>query len=710
MARPRIHESDRERRQAQNARRRSERHVHDLTFIGVDGEGVTDSTWTVAPNGDIWREHRYVLLGVGQEQTEDPSGLGYGQIFSFLYDQYEANKDAVFVGFFLGYDFTQWFKTLPETRAWYLLSEQGRAKRARSRSGGNRTPFAVRCDGWEFDILGMKRFRLRREGEKGWMYINDAGAFFQTSLMKAIDPKGWQDPIVTEREYETLLEGKSKRDVAALDSDMRRYNALENDVLARLMARLNQGFTKAGIRLRKDQWFGPGQAAQAWLALQPGVPTAILLSDWYKSESARLRTSRSGDGIALSELGRLTYYGGWFEIFCHGHIPGHSWEYDINSAYPYIISKLPCLIHGEWKRHVGARGIANAGRYAIVHGNVYGTDPFIGVALHRTTDGRILRPQSTGGYFWYSELEASTRAKLIDHIEIEEWWEYVPCNCPPPLRGMVGLYDERLRLGKNTPTGKAYKLIYNSAYGKFAQSIGHPKYGNSIYASLITSGCREMIVNAIATHPERSRAVVMVATDGVYFTSPHPTLPRSEKLGDWEETVHENLTLFKPGVYWDDKARDAIRDGIAPQFKARGISAVQFARCIDSIDKVFTNWNGVYPEERDPATDRQGFFPQIVYRSGFSMVTCLQALQRRKWDQAGRVYDVVLVQDADPVEKRHSSYYDRDRGLYRSAPYRDRSPFESTPYDRNFGQPDPDEYGITPDGTVLETWRGLTQP
>ena len=162
-------------------------------------------------------------------------------------------------------------------------------------------------------------------------------------------------------------------------------------------------------------------------------------------------------------------------------------------------------------------------------------------------------------------------------MEYLSWLEYEPCDCKPPLRGLAGLYDARLRVGKDTPTGKAYKLIYNSMYGKLAQSVGNPKFANSIYASLITAGCRTMILNAIATHPGRADDVLMVATDGVYFRSRHNDLAISNRLGGWSETRKENLTLFKPGVYWDDSARERIHLGKAPNFKSRGISARDFA-------------------------------------------------------------------------------------------------------------------------------------
>src|SRR5690606_895113 len=107
-------------------------------------------------------------------------------------------------------------------------------------------------------------------------------------------------------------------------------------------------------------------------------------------------------------------------------------------------------------------------------------------------------------------------------------------------------------VGKNSSHGKAYKLIYNSAYGKMAQSIGNPKYSNPIYASLITTGCRTMITHAIATHPKKTKDLLMVATDGVYFRSPHPSLEIDKsRLGAWDESIKRNLTLFMPGIYWD---------------------------------------------------------------------------------------------------------------------------------------------------------------
>lgn len=721
MGRPRRYDSDIERRHEQNVRRKLYRAGHAVDFIAVDGEGFGRGT-----------KHAYQLLGVGQEyiSTDNPAGLSVNEIFSFLYDSYLESPKSVFAGFFLGYDFNQWFKRLPSGRAEMLLTPRGRAVRARKKFP-RLGPFPVQYDGWEFDILGMKRFRLRREGHKGWLSVCDAGPFYQTSLMNVINPKNWIDPVVTDEEYGILDEGKKRRDSAVLDQDTIRYMLLENDVLSRLLQRLNTGFTDAGIRLQRNQWFGPGQAAQAWMA-RTALPTvaeiqgigggsegtgelrdsqehpSVRLVRTIRTAEQRLQADSPGSQLpGILESGIKTYYGGWFEIFAHGHIPGKSYEYDINSAYPYIASQLPCLIHGKWSRGYGIPGELGGNALRIVHAGISGSDEHLGSMLHRTSIGNIRRPSTTGGWYWQAEIDASIRVGAIDSVSYAEWIEYEPCNCEPPMRGLRDLYDKRLRTGKNTSAGKSYKLIYNSVYGKLAQSVGNPKYGNPLYASLITSGCRTMILDAIATHPRRTSDLLMVATDGVYFRSPHPGLPLSEKIGEWEEETHGNLTLFKPGVYWDDKTRAQIAAEESPVFKARGISAKQFAGSIAGVDHEFSLWSpDAYPSERDPDNDRTGWYPKVRFQSGFSMVTCLQALQRGKWFLAGAVGDVELVQDADPVTKRHSGYY-RD-GVFWSCPYADGGPkLESYPYDKRFGTQDPEEYGYSPDGAVLNTWKGM---
>lgn len=696
-----------------------------IEFVGVDGEGI--NVFVVNGSGECVKEHRYVLFGVGDDQIEDVRGLSWETVFEFLYQHYRPG--TAYVGFFLGYDFTQIVKTMPENRAWMLLTKQGRAKRKHRIPG--KAPHPVEHRGWQFDMLGTKRLRIRPKTCKcdvptckckhlPWLYICDVGAFFQSSFLKVIDPKGWADgtAVVTDEEYALIQAGKDIRSTAILDDSMRRYNALENIVLSRVMRTLDLGFHEIGIHLPPSKWFGPGQAAQAWL----------------KSTEAIKREDIEGKVPQwFLEASRMSYFGGWFEIMMHGKVEGEVHEYDINSAYPSIIANLPCLLHGTYESGIGIPRVTGR-ELCLAYARVWsptmpdtdGSRQFIGAMLHRDSHGRILRPLATEGWYWWHELKAAEKAKLIKRLDnkgkqqVIKWVKYTPCDCPPPMRSIKDLYQKRLEVGKTSPLGKAAKLVYNSGYGKFAQSIGDPIYGNPIYASLITAGCRTMILEAIASHPKGKSDVAMVATDALFFHSPHPRLSISEKLGEWDYQSRSNLTLFKPGVYWDDKARRNIATGGSASFKARGIRASDFVSSLKRIDAEFDRWGKASPNAFRNSANIE--WPKVEFPVSFSMTTALQALSQGRWERAGAVIEgKIVVQDSDPEGKRiglERCIYN-GRIVYRSRPHyglehverEDAFDFEwvpSHPYEKRFGMDDPfseeskQQLGESPDGNITD--------
>lgn len=735
------------------------RSSRDTTFVGVDGEGVD------RPDGS----HEYVMLSVGDHTLFDNGqALSLHRILSFLYERFTAAPEAVYVGFFLGYDFTQWFKHLDRETAWYLFATAGvEARKTRNLTSNQRVPQPVVWNGWELDVLAGRRVKLRphrhrpslftgkcrlrtcgvevdvtdpfngeypfdpatdalgpgiqwsgsgvsfwkryrRSRESRWMYVCDTGPFWQCSFLNAINPAGWSEPVCTEDEYQVIVEGKADRgitvergDTSYVD-DMRRYNVLENDVLARVTARLDAGFRNEHIpiKLARTDWYGPGRAAQRWMDLLHGrVADAEAVRRNRETVSDRSVPVVNELGIKnadvylsmpawFADAARGSYYGGWFEIFMHGHV-GNVWEYDINSAYPYVIASLPCLHttdghDGSYTRGSGD-GHPRSG-YVLVYGTVRGQDDYIGTMPHRTKRGSILRPHVTRGWYWLHELDAAKRAGLVESVEVEEWVAYEPCSCSPPFNpsdiGIERMYQLRLEVGKNSPQGKGFKLVYNSAYGKTAQSVGQPKYSNPVYASLITAGCRTLILDAIATHPSKSRAVAMVATDGVYFTSPHPSLTLDpNRLGAWDETAKTGMTLFMPGVYWDDKTRDKIKTGDTPSLKSRGINARDLADQIERLDGLFAGLLGAV------AAGASAEWPSISFRVRFLLESCKSALHRNDWGSAGRVvHGAERVMSSTPESKRSVHAY-FDSGVIRTRPYAVGSDGRDTvPYPKFFGQ------------------------
>lgn len=648
-------------------------------FRAIDGEGIGNGS-----------SHRYVLLGVGNNQREWPDGVtSIGEIFEFLYENFVSEPYRIYGGFYLTYDWNMWLRLLPRERAWRLLSEEGIRSRIPKRTPRT-IPFPVRHEGWEFDVLWGKRFKLRPEGSKGentWLYINDLGPFFQTSLLNALYKRS-ENVEITDEEVELIARGKSRRNVAELDDDMRLYNRLENRALEEMAKELARGFRNLGLKLGKTEFHGPGQAAQKWALKQEGI----------------LRSNNSVQELPKSIIEPLiaSYYGGIFEIVAHGHVPGSSYEYDINSAYPFAAIQLPCLC-GKWTNEEGV--------LTLYHCIVSGKDKVLGPLPHRTSHRKIRRPDQVRGWYWKHEIDAARRAGLIDDMKILETIGYKPCDHPTPVAELKHLYETRIRLGKESALGKAMKLVYNSLYGKFAQSIGEPKVANVVFASLITSFCRTQILDAIATHPTGTKALLMIATDALFFSEPHPNLPLSDQLGEWEETQKMNLTIFKPGMYWDDKARDKIKLGEAPVFKSRGVNAADFAEWIEDIDNQFRQWSIRVPYMRKATPEDHTFrmrvsegWPKVKFPMGFNQVSIKAALNMtekienkaeqlaRYRQQAGRVSDRIdIAQSSDPSPKRNWLHMkeDFDGNIWRSRPWK-AGPIvpESLPYDKRFGMPE----------------------
>src|SRR5271165_6163802 len=134
------------------ARKRKSRAAAIPEFIGIDGEGIGRN-----------ENHRYVLLGVGDQQIENDRGLNWRETFEFLYEQFKEHPRASFVGFYLRYDFNNilsYKPGFPQSVARMLLSPEGKALRKKPENKGQRSAYyPVRHDGWEIEMLGFKRLQ-----------------------------------------------------------------------------------------------------------------------------------------------------------------------------------------------------------------------------------------------------------------------------------------------------------------------------------------------------------------------------------------------------------------------------------------------------------------------------------------------------------------------------------------------------------------------
>jgi hypothetical protein len=303
--------------------------------------------------------------------------------------------------------------------------------------------------------------------------------------------------------------------------------------------------------------------------------SGAIASSWMKANAIRKclpkRTDIMGpDGLPLFYLAGMPetvalsgYFGGRFEISEMGYM-GDLYSYDINSAYPAITVNLPCLMHGRFTRvseyvpgmiGIYLTGSRTSGKYAPFpfRTNEQPPDGLAKTAIYFAHGGQR--------WIWHSEIETARRYFGKDAIPVYDGWIWHgdDCDCDP-FADIEGMYKTRQQyVIDGNGVEKVIKLILNSLYGKTAQSIGWnidsksgvkrpPPFQCFIWAGLITSGCRAMILDAIM---QNDADVVSIATDGILSRTPIAGIdsPKDKILGKWEASEVKDGWLFQSGVY-----------------------------------------------------------------------------------------------------------------------------------------------------------------
>jgi DNA polymerase type B, organellar and viral len=585
-------------------------------FVGVDGEGGNTglcrgciATWgkplcqafTLSPvkkdakklqcecghSVDV-HNHEYWLFRVGERSLETGKPLTTYDLLSFIADL-DLSRGQLLVGYFLDYDDCQILRDLPPYKLERLNNREARTPRkpgvfqvfpvdvavgpciaCQCPAFQHRTtdpdscttcgdPAAAHKGHFDVDYMPKHHLKIRRSTPKGeknnpWVEISDVGSFFQDTFVGAITD--WD--IGTPRQREQIVRGKEARaNFQKPDDTMRAYNALEIRLLEDLMTKFRRTMIEVGIPM-PYRWQGPGQLAGALLK-QHDIPKAATLSYW-KSDSFKTAMN-------------ACYYGGRFETSAVGYISDFIYNPDINSAYPYAMIELPCLVHGEW-----SPGRKPSSDLYIAHGTFTATEPvkFYGLPF-RSEKGMITFPAAGRGWYWSFEIQASRHQSFA----IDDCWSYHKrCDCRP-MSWVSDLYQRRIDLGPTTK-GNALKLVLNSLYGKLCQRVGSAPYNNLVWSSFITAYVRTMIQDFIHSLPDCieggrqcGTGVYMIATDSV-FTSDLPAGYISDPLkplGGWackrKDEHREGIFIAQSGIYYGSALDD---DGNLARPKSRGIS------------------------------------------------------------------------------------------------------------------------------------------
>ena len=525
-------------------------------FLGVDGEG-----WG---RDDLGRQH-YMMMRAGDAELFTGKPLSTLECLGFLCDM---PAGCIPVGFSFGYDVTMILRDLPKERLAHLF---------RSRVPGKFSNWTF-WQGFGIEYLPRNYLRVCRTHEvtrtdrQGRTFKAQAAipgtartvyeviGFFQCSFLKAIQKFG-----VGQSQWSRIAAMKAARGDfdSANVADVSRYCAIECDLLAQLMTEFRTVCLAADLRPRT--WNGAGKLAGAL----------------HEAHNTVTRTEL--DALlppGVERMASAAYYGGRFEVTRIGDIGGPVYEYDINSAYPAAMLALPCLRHGRWEPvtrqqvsllkpddlWIAPMRFSHAGT-KITRQNLCGLPV-------RQEDGRLFWPLEGNGTYWSTEIRAASKIGC-KAVPTGEGFVYRKLCACQPMGWVEALYDARKALGKDK-RGYPIKLAINSLYGRLAQRVGTPRWGNFVWAGLITANTRAMLMGAASHCPA---SIVMLATDAVVSLNPLP-LDIGGMLGQWKAKEHDALFIVQPGIYFG-----------GGNLKTQGVSGSFFAGKTDAFRDAWRAWS-----------------------------------------------------------------------------------------------------------------------
>lgn len=504
----------------------------DKKVIAWDMEGISISGQN--------RPQHPVLFGCSTELDSALSGtkLTSREMLEYIIAVGERNPHAIHVGYGFKYDANMLIFGLPEKQIVKLW-----------KSGTVSFQFDWLYV-WTIRWIPGKMFTLtKRWGKKSntraktTVTIYDYSSFFGTKFIDAAEQILGSD--LSPSDLETIEHGKQERGNNAWEDmpSVLHYWRKEIMLIQRVFEKFRDVMYRAGFALR--EWYGPGALANYINAT--------------RKLRAHMAAGQTTSGVMPHEVhlaSKVAFSGGRFELFQAGRISGPVHAIDINSAYPYALTKVPSLHpdEGQWVHVSRPRTIQRFGVYRIrfrapkASPLEYRPMPL----FWRDHRGMISYPAMAHGWYWSPE---AALAQGLSGVEIEEGWEWRNNENIFPWDFLQDMYDTRMRLGKKNLLSMPFKLGPNSLYGKYAQTVGWdrkkklpPKSHVLPVAGWVTSYCRAMLYSVMMKNPG---AIIAVETDAIYsHQSPESlSISMGDGLGQWGHEIYDEMIYVQSGMY-----------------------------------------------------------------------------------------------------------------------------------------------------------------
>lgn len=228
-----------------------------------------------------------------------------------------------------------------------------------------------------------------------------------------------------------------------------------------------------------------------------------------------------------TEVGKIAYDcvdGSWLEAFKIGHFSGY--DYDINSAYPYQLTRLKDIRLGKWIKVNRKEPDATYGFYKVKVNINHKFSP----VFYRFARGNDIETYTPVGG-WEKSLTLN-KLKFIDKFKIGEYKiDYGYCWIPNGEPKFLKFDEEIRRINKQKDFSiglprKIYKRIMSGMWGKMLQIKDDKFQGsqketfNPVYGAVVEDNVKlqvasyAMVNNIIPLH---------VAVDGAIFDMQLPT-------------------------------------------------------------------------------------------------------------------------------------------------------------------------------------------
>jgi hypothetical protein len=255
------------------------------------------------------------------------------------------------------------------------------------------------------------------------------------------------------------------------------------------------------------------------------------------------------------------YHGGLFETFQRGVFEKKLYQYDINSAYPSEMQKLPHFANGRFEK-VTKPDSGELGWYFCkfnsewIPFNDFSKPYHVEFCYGSLTncEDKLINPKRkvypVGERFaWITKIEFEWLVKHkfpVTFIGGFEWFQKTS-KYESPFAWIPEVYTYRQKIKDlGDPSEYALKIVLNGIYGKTAQfKKGMGRLTNFFYASYITAGTRLQVANVSYAYV---RNLIEIATDSVLLDR-KISLPISKKLGEWSLDEYRRGVLIGSGIH-----------------------------------------------------------------------------------------------------------------------------------------------------------------